>query len=129
MYVQPAFGLDVNNSPKPETYEIVGVQNVSGVLVNSGLRRCIIVCGQTTDNETEILYKVMEYEAKHNVTMQGLLAFKDNIQYIPIHPTTITNMTDKMKAQLQAGVSNLTVRIQGAIGQTPAPAAQPAIPQ
>jgi len=128
MYVQPAFGLDVNNSPKPETYEIVGVQNLlSGILVNSGMRRCIIVCGQTTDNETEILYKVLEYDAKHNVTMQGLLAFKDNIQYIPIHPTTITNMTDKMKAQLQAGVSNLTVRIQGAIGQTPAPAAQPAV--
>jgi hypothetical protein len=61
----------------------------------------------------------MEYEAKHNVSMRGLLAFRDDIDYIPIHPTTITNMTDKLKAQLQAGVSNLTVRIQGAIGQTP----------
>jgi hypothetical protein len=119
MYTQPTYNLVVNNSPKPETYEIVGMQDVSGVLVNSGLRRCIIVCGQTTDSETEILYKVMEYEAKHNVSMRGLLAFRDDIDYIPIHPTTITNMTDKMKAQLQAGVSNLTVRIQGAIGQTP----------
>jgi hypothetical protein len=127
LYVQPTYKIDVNNSPKPEAYEIVGMQDVSGVLVNNGQRRCIIVCGQTTDSETEILYKVMEYETKHNVSMQGLLAFRDNIQYIPIHPSTITNMTDKLKAQLQAGVSNLTVRIQGAIGQTPAPAAQPAV--
>src|ERR1035441_19643 len=63
----------------------------------------------------------MEYEAKHNVSMRGLLAFRDDIDYIPIHPTTITNMTDKLKAQLQAGVSNLTVRIQGAIEQVPTP--------
>jgi hypothetical protein len=120
MYTQPTYNLVINNSPKPETYEIVGMQDVSGVLVNGGLRRCIIVCGQTTDSETEILYKVMEYEAKHNVSMRGLLAFRDDIDYIPIHQSTITNMTDKLKAQLQAGVSNLTVRIQGAIGQTPA---------
>jgi hypothetical protein len=36
-------------------------------------------------------------------------------------------MTDKLKAQLQEGVLNLTVRIQEAIGQTPA--VQPAISQ
>jgi len=104
-------------SAKPETYEIVAMQDVSGILSVSGQRRCIIVCGQATDTNTEILYKVMEYEAKHNVSMPGLLAFKDEVQYIPIHPSTITNMTDKLKAQLQAGVSNLTVRIQGAVGQ------------
>ncbi|MGA3268041.1 MAG: PEGA domain-containing protein [Verrucomicrobiota bacterium] len=117
LYTQPAFKIDVNDSPKPETYEIVGMQDVSGILSVSGQRRCIIVCGQATDTNTEILYKVMEYEAKHNVSMPGLLAFKDEVQYIPIHPSTITNMTDKLKAQLQAGVSNLTVRIQGAVGQ------------
>jgi hypothetical protein len=119
MYSQPTYNLVINNSPKPETYELVGMQDVSGVFVNSGLRRCIIVCGQTTDSETEILYKVMEYQAKHNVSMHGLLDWRSDTEFIPIHPTTITNMTDKLKAQLQAGVSNLTVRIQGAIGQTP----------
>jgi hypothetical protein len=118
LYVQPTYKINVNNSPQPETYEIVGMQDVSGVLVASGLRRCIIVCGQTTDNETEILYKVLEYGTKHNVSMPGLLAFRDDVQYIPINPSKITNMSDKLKAQLQAGVSNLTVRIQGAIGQT-----------
>ena len=62
----------------------------------------------------------MEYKAKHNVTMPGLLAFKDDVEFVPIHSSRIPDMTDKLKSQVQAGVSNLTVRIQGAIGQTPA---------
>jgi hypothetical protein len=127
LYVQPTYKIDKNNSPQSETYEIVGMQDVSGVLVASGVRRCIIVCGQTTDNETEILYKVMEYKTKHNVSMQGLLNFKDNEQSIPINPSRIPDMTDKLKAQLQEGVSNVTARIQQAIGQTPAD--QPAVPK
>jgi hypothetical protein len=58
----------------------------------------------------------------------GVIRFEaDDIQYIPVNPSTITNMPDKLKAQLQVGVSNLTVRIQGVVGQTPA--VQPAPPQ
>jgi hypothetical protein len=59
----------------------------------------------------------MEYKAKHNVSMPGLLAFRDDEEFIPIHPSKFPVMTDDLKARLQAGVSNLTVRIQGAIGQ------------
>jgi hypothetical protein len=53
--------------------------------------------------------------------MPGLLAFKDDESFTPINKSNITDMNDKNLAQLQAGVSNLTVRIQGAIGQTPVP--------
>jgi hypothetical protein len=130
LYGQPVFKINVNRSPQPETYEIMGQQDVSvGLFSVGGKRQCIIVCGQTRDDETVILFKVLEYKTKHNVTMPGLLEFRDDLEYIPIHPSRITNMTDKLKAQLQAGVSNLTLRIQGAIGQTPAPAVQPAVSQ
>jgi hypothetical protein len=57
--------------------------------------------------------------------MQGLV-LKDNLEFIPIHPSRIPDMTDKLKAQVQTGVSNLMVRIEGAIGQ--APTNQPTIP-
>ncbi|MGO8697796.1 MAG: PEGA domain-containing protein [Limisphaerales bacterium] len=130
LYTQPAYKITVNTSPRSETYEIVGLQEVSGNLFNAGgLRRFIIVCGQTRDDETQILFKVMEFKKKHSVSMPALLEFKDEQEYVPIHPSRIPDMNDKLKAQLQAGVSNLTVRIQGAIGQTPAPAIQPAAPQ
>ena len=130
LYTQPVYKITSDRSPRPETYEIVCQQDVVGNLISAGGRRkCIIVCGQTRDDETQILFKVLEYKTKHNVTMQGLLAFKDEQELVPIHPSRIPDMTDKLKAQIQAGVSNLTVRIQGAIGQTPAPAGQPAVPQ
>jgi len=127
--VQPIFKIEINRSPKVETYCIVASQEDIGILSQSGRRQCIIVCGQITDTETEIHFKNMEYKAKHNVTMPGLLAFHDDLEFIPIHPSKIPDMTDKLKAQLQVGVSNLTVRIQVAIGQTPTPAVQPAVSQ
>jgi len=124
--VQPNYKIIVDSEPKPDTYLITASQDDNGLLSVNGRRECIIVCGQTTDTNTEILFKVLEYRAKHNVTMPGLLAFKDNEEFIPINKSNIADMNDKLLAQLQAGVSNLTVRIQGAIGQTPAPAVQPA---
>ena len=48
-------------------------------------------------------------------------------ELIPVSPARIPDMTDKLKAQIQAGVSNVTAIIQGAIGQTPA--VQPTPPQ
>lgn len=127
--VQPTYKITVDSSPKPETYLIAASQDDTGILTTGGRRACVIVCGQTTDTNTEILFKVLEYKAKHNVSMQGLLAFRDDESFTPIDKSSITNMNDKLLVQLQAGVSNLTVRIQGAIGQIPAPPVQPAVPQ
>jgi hypothetical protein len=118
--VQPAYKIAVNRSPKPEIYFISASQDDNGILTTSGRRTCIIVCGQTTDTNTEILFKVLEYKATHNVTMPGLLAFKDDMEFVPIHPSRIPDMTDKLKTQVQAGVSNLTARIQMRIGPAPA---------
>jgi hypothetical protein len=118
--VQPAYKIIVDREPKPDTYLITASQDDKGLLSINGRRECIIVCGQTTDTNTEILFKVLEYKAKHNVSMPGLLAFRDDESFTPIDKSKIANMNDKLLAQLQAGVSNLTVRIQGAIGQSPA---------
>jgi hypothetical protein len=126
--VQPTYKIIVDSIPKPETYLTIASQDDNGILSINGRRQCIIVCGQTTDTNTEILFKVLEYKTKHNVSMPGLLAFRDNEEFIPINKSNIANTNDKLLAQLQAGVSNLTVRIQGAIGQTPPPAVQTAVP-
>jgi hypothetical protein len=119
---QSKYKIAGDSSPKPETYLILASQDDNGLLSINGRRQCIIVCGQTTDTNTEILFKVLEYKAKHNVSMPGLLAFRDDESFSPINKSNVTDMNAKLLVQLQAGVSNLTVRIQGAIGQTPAPA-------
>lgn len=122
--IQPSYKIIDSSSPLPETYKIDATQDLSGILGLSGQRECIIVCGQTTDTNTEILFKILEYKTKHNISMPGLLSFKDNQEYIPISTSRIPDMSDKLKDQVQAGVSNLTVRIQEAIGQTSAPMGQ-----
>ena len=117
--VQPVYKVTGNHSPQPETYTIAANQYDNNILTTTGWRQCLIVCGQSRDDETQIFFRLMEYKAKHNVSMPGLLAFKDDVDFVPIHPSKIPDMTDKLKAQVQAGVSNLTARIQVAIGETP----------
>jgi hypothetical protein len=127
-HIQPPYVITGTNSPHPENYAIAASQTDKNIITTTGWRECLIVCGQSRDDETQIYFKVLEYKAKHKVTMPGLLAFKDDVEFVPIDPSRIPDMTDKLKAQLQAGVSNLTVRIQGAIGQTPVPAVQAMVP-
>jgi hypothetical protein len=50
--------------------------------------------------------------------MQGLLAFTDNISFIPVHPSRIPEFTDKLKAQVEEGVKIVTDRIQRGISGT-----------
>lgn len=121
-YVQPAFKIYSNSVPKPETYAIVATQDDAGMFANLAHRECFIVCGQTADNETQIIFKDVEYKAEAAVkfSLGNLLNMPVSKNYIPIHPSRIPNMTDKLREQVQGGVSNLTVRIQVAINQTPA---------
>ena len=111
--VHPAFKIVGHRSSQPETFEIECSQEISG-----GLRRGVVVGGQTRDDETQILFKVLEFKTHHSVSLQGLLNFTDNISYIPVHPSRIPEFTDKLKAQVEDGVKIVTDRIQQAITQS-----------
>lgn len=128
--IQPPFQVTGVRSPTPDTFEIGAVQELSTYLSTSaGRRRCFIVVAQTQPDETQIIYRVLEYktEAQIKFSIGNLIGAPVAVNYIPVSPARIPKMTDKLNAQLQFGVSNLTVRIQGAIGQTPA--VQAAAPQ
>jgi len=130
--IPPAFQVTTHNNPTSYTFEIGAVQELSTYLATSaGRRQCFIVGAQTRPDETQIIYKVLEYktEAQIKFSIGNLIGAPVAVNYIPVSPARIPKMTDKLIAQLQGGVSNLTVRIQGAIGQTPAPPVQSAIPQ
>jgi len=121
---QPGFRLTRHNSPQPETFLLEVVQDISGVLLSGGQRVCVIVGGQTKDNETQILFKVLEYKTKHNVSMPGLLAFRDDQSTVAINAARM-EMTDKLQNRLIEGVANVTAIIELAIGQTPPPTTPP----
>lgn len=113
--VQPPFKLTKHLSPQPENYVLCASQKDAGILSATGYRKCLIVCGQASDSETQIYFENMEYKAKHNVSMPGLLAFRDDESFVPMAASQIPGITDKMKMQVQIGTSNLTARIQEAI--------------
>ena len=115
----PGFRIIKSVSSDPETFEIEAVQELSTALGSSaGGRQCLIVGAQTGDRETQILFKVLEYksEAVNKISIGALIGAPVEVRYVPIHPTRIPNLTDKLKAQVAEGVKIVTERIQKAIG-------------
>ncbi len=115
--IRPEFRVLKSRSSVAETFEISAVQELTGALATSaGRRQCVIVMAQTRDDETQILFKVLEFKAHHSVGTKGLLNLTDNVTFIPVHPSRIPDFTDKLKSQLEEGTKMVTDRIQQAIG-------------
>ena len=109
--VSPTFQLIHSDIPLPGIFRMEAKEEFFG-----GLRSCLIVIGQTKDDETTILFKVLEYKTHHGVTMQGLNVL-ETTEHIPVHPSRIPEMTDRLKAQVEEGTKMLTERIQRAVGE------------
>jgi hypothetical protein len=123
----PAFQISKSYSPSPETYQIEFKQGFSTFLATSaGHRVGVIVCAQTKDDETQILFKILEYksEAQIKFSIGNLIGAPVAVNYVPISPSRLGPLTEKLQARLNEGVTNVTARIQGAIGQTPPPSSQ-----
>jgi len=122
LFTHPPFVLERNDSPMTDIHQIVGTQKFSNGFLSGGERRCLIVVGQVKDDESKIIYKVLEYQRHHSLDMNipiNQLPISEKL--IPLSSARFPQMTDKMKAQIQAGVSNVTAIIQEVTGQTPPP--------
>jgi hypothetical protein len=78
----------------------------------------VIVGAQTQDDETQILFKVLEYkaEAVNKASFGALIGAPAEVKLVPVHPSRIANFTDKLKVQIEEGMKMVTDRIQGAVG-------------
>ena len=108
----PAFTVRSKKSFWPESFGLTCQQELTG-----GLRKIAIAGAKINDNETRILFKVIEYTSKHDVSLSGGLSF--NTSFAPLHEPEIGELTPKMKAQIEDGLRMATERIQEVIGQTP----------
>jgi tetratricopeptide (TPR) repeat protein len=118
--IQPAFQVTANDSPMPETFAIEATQETTTFLgTSAGRRQCIIVGGQTRDDETEIHFKILEFktEAVNKFSIGALIHTPGAVNYVPVHPSGGGVLTEKLQAQLNEGISNVTARIQQAIGR------------
>ena len=124
---QPAFRVTQGTSTPPETFSVEAVQEFSTVLATSAGRRiCVVVGGQTRDDETQIRFKVLEYktEAVNKFSIGALIGTPVEVNYVAIHPSRIGTVPEKLQARVNEGVSNMTAIVQSAIGQPTATPAQ-----
>ncbi len=116
--VQPPFVYDVNDSPTSGIHEFAATQKFSTGLMSGGLRMCLIVVGETKDGETQILFKVLEYQRHKRFDMSvpvNQLPISEEL--IPLSPSRIPQMSEQQTNQLKQGVQIMTERIQQVIGQ------------
>ena len=125
--IPPAFPVSKNFSPAPETYQIEFAQEFSTYLATSAGRRVgVIVCAQTKDDETQILFKVLEYktEAQIKFSLGNLIGAPGAVNYVAVSPARLGSLSEKLQARLNEGVTNVTARLQGALGQVAPPSTQ-----
>jgi len=102
------FEIQSDASPQPDTYEVTAQQTFSLGILGGTERICLLVVGQTNDDETQILFKVVEYQIQHTI-----VNFQDEKQLIPVHPSRM-QMNDLLQTRVRDGVRDVTERIQKA---------------
>jgi hypothetical protein len=111
-----AFQILYNDSPETQAYEVVAQRTFSLGILGGTERDCLLVIGQAKDDETQIWFKVLEYQVQHTVTSNGLLNYHDNKQLTAVSPSRM-QMNDFLSARVQEGVQIVAGKIQNAIGQ------------
>jgi hypothetical protein len=81
-----------------------------------GLRRCIIIGGQAKPDETQIWFKVLEYETKHTIVAQSLLNISDNVQYNLVIPSA-SDQNDFRQHWISDGIQMISDRIHQVTGE------------
>ncbi|MDE2102172.1 MAG: hypothetical protein KGL39_33305 [Patescibacteria group bacterium] len=110
-----AFQVTLADSPQPETYRIVAKQDFSLGILGGTERRCLMVVGQAKDDETQVWFKVLEFQVQHTIEANGLFNVRDDKQYIPIAPGRV-QMNDILRNRIQQGVRLMLQKIDQATG-------------
>ncbi len=113
------FKLTRDDSPKPGLYafdaqqEIMTYMNTSG-----GRRRCVVMLGQTKEDEIKVLFKIFEYktEAVNKFSIGNMIGTPVAVNYVALDASKGTLSNDQ-KIQFAGGIHFITDRLQKAIAQ------------
>lgn len=117
---EPAFRVVMDSFPAKDTHAIFAQQDLMTSLSTvAGRRVCFIAMAETGDNETSILFKVIEYksEAVNKFSIGALINAPVAVNFVVVHPSKVGPLTDKLQAQVREGISIVTARIERAIGE------------
>ena len=111
-----AFDIENSWAAPSDMYETVAHQTFSLGILGGSERKCLLVVGQTKAGETQILFKVLEYQIKHIIQANMQFNVSDDKLLIPIHSSQM-QMNDNLLARLRDGVQIVTEKVKQAIGQ------------
>jgi hypothetical protein len=98
---------------RPHLFKLVARQRV-GI----GYRECLILGSQVRDNESQIRFKVFEYEHPPQVTLLGgLLSLNTNIKVTSQDPQVAADQAAKFQQRVKEGINLVTALIQRAADQ------------
>lgn len=106
-----AFDITLKDSTQPETYRIVAREEFSLGILGGSERLCLLVVGQAKDDETQIWFRVLEYQIQHTIEANGLFKVSDNKQMIPLHSSRM-EMNDVYRERVREGVRLVTQKIE-----------------
>ena len=115
----PQFKLTRDDSPKPGLFAFDAEQEIMTYLNTSGgRRRCVIVVGQTKDDEIKVLFKIIEYktEAVNKFSIGNMIGTPVAVNYVALDASK-GNLNNDQKTQIAGGIHFITDHIQKAIAQ------------
>lgn len=111
---EPAFKVLQPASDVPDAFVLDATYDIPFLATTSGRRECLIVITKIAEAETEVLAKVVEYQAEPKWPPGATLLTPPVITYVPAHQARIT-MSDSFKAKVQKGIANATARLEQAL--------------
>lgn len=81
-----AFTIKNSWAAPPDTYETVAEQSS---ILGGNERTCLMVVGQTKPGETQILFRVLEYQVETGIQVNSLTSAHVEKRMTPIHPARV----------------------------------------
>lgn len=101
--------------PDGKTYTAVWRQTFSMGLLGGMERHCLLVVGEASDGETQVWFKILEYQVKSTLVANNLNVQQQK-QMTPISPSRM-QMDLLLENRIKEGVKMVTDKIQTAISQ------------
>jgi hypothetical protein len=114
----PQFKLTRDDCPKPGLYAFDAQQEITTYMNTSGgRRRCVVMVGQTKDDEVKVLFKIIEYktEAVNKFSIGNMIGTPVAVNYVALDAKG--TLSNDQKIQIAGGIHFVTDRIQKAIAQ------------
>jgi len=111
----PVFQVRKLTGSVPEAFVLEASFDAPLLSLKLGHRKCLVVGARTGENETQILFKVLDYKVEHKFPEGASFGTPATITLIPVHPSRMERISGVYRSQLEKGEADITARIKRAL--------------